>query len=101
MVRPFQSFSIPRRLICEQLRYGISLQVWPSGSVSDSVDALDFTDLQDINCMVEKFPLAKANDAFGKLTDLVIRMSLTLSRCYAKWESEIQGRHNHGLIIET
>ena len=48
-----------------QLRYGISLQVWPSGSVKDSVDALDFTDLQGIDCMVEKFPLAKANDAFG------------------------------------
>ena len=47
--------------------------------------------------MVEKFPLAKANDAFGKLCDLVFRTTLTLFRRYAKWECEIQGRHNHGL----
>ena len=42
------------------------MQVWPSGHATDSEDAIAFTELQDINCMVEEFPLDKANEAYGK-----------------------------------
>ena len=52
-------------LIIKQIRYGLSVQSWPSGHATDSEEAIAFTELKDIDCMVEKFPLAKANDAFS------------------------------------
>jgi D-arabinose 1-dehydrogenase-like Zn-dependent alcohol dehydrogenase len=29
-------------------------------------DAIKFAQLQDIGCMIEKFPLEKANEAYGE-----------------------------------
>lgn len=51
----------------QQIRYGLSVQSWPSGHATDSEEAIAFTELKDIDCMVEKFPLAKANDAFSRV----------------------------------
>ncbi|RHZ54876.1 uncharacterized protein CDV56_103671 [Aspergillus thermomutatus] len=48
------------------LKYALSVQVWPSGHATDSEDAIAFTELHNINCMVEEFPLEKANEAFGE-----------------------------------
>ena len=50
-----------------QLKYGLSVQVWPSGHANDSEEAIAFTELHNIDCRVEEFPLEKANEAFGKL----------------------------------
>lgn len=41
------------------------MQVWPAGHASDAEEAIAFTELENINCMVETFPLASANEAFG------------------------------------
>lgn len=49
------------------------MQSWPCGHATDSEDTIQFMDLQKIDCMVQTFPLAKANEAFSKL-------ALTLSR---------------------
>ncbi|KAL8869802.1 MAG: hypothetical protein Q9198_007794, partial [Flavoplaca austrocitrina] len=46
------------------IRYGLSVQSWPSGHATDSEEAIEFTEVKNVDCMVEKFPLAKANDAF-------------------------------------
>lgn len=51
-------------LTMQQLRYGLSIQSWPSGHALDSEEAIEFTELKNIDCMIEKFPLARANDAF-------------------------------------
>ena len=57
----------PRKaqLTFEEIRYGLSVQSWPSGHATDSEEAIEFTELKDIDCMIEKFPLEKANDAFS------------------------------------
>lgn len=48
-----------------QLRRGLSIHSWPSGHAADAEDAIQFTELQNIDCMIEKFPLERAKDAFG------------------------------------
>ncbi|RJE27142.1 alcohol dehydrogenase [Aspergillus sclerotialis] len=48
------------------LTYALSVQVWPSGHSIDTEEAIAFTELQNINCMIEEFPLERANDAFGR-----------------------------------
>jgi D-arabinose 1-dehydrogenase-like Zn-dependent alcohol dehydrogenase len=53
-------------LMDAQLKYALSVQVWPSGHATDSEEAIAFTELHGINCMVEEFPLEKANEAFGE-----------------------------------
>ena len=48
-----------------QLPKALSVQCWPSGHAIDSEEAIDFTELKNVDCLIEKFPLAKANDAFS------------------------------------
>ena len=43
---------------------GASVHGWPSGQALDSEEAIDFAELHGVKCMIEKFPLAKANEAF-------------------------------------
>lgn len=49
------------------LKYGVSVQSWPCGHAKDSEEAIAFADLKDIDCMVQTFPLDRAQDAFGML----------------------------------
>ena len=44
---------------------GLSVTAWPSGHARDAEEAVVFTELQGINCMVETFPLEKANEAYS------------------------------------
>ena len=46
---------------------GLTVCAWPSGHARDAEEAVVFTELQDINCMVEKFPLEKANEAYSMI----------------------------------
>jgi D-arabinose 1-dehydrogenase-like Zn-dependent alcohol dehydrogenase len=50
------------------LKYGASVQSWPGGHAGDSEDAIIFTDLHNIDCVIEKFPLSDAQTAYGKFT---------------------------------
>lgn len=43
---------------------GLTVTCWPSGHALDSEEAIDFARLHDVKCLVEKFPLDKANEAF-------------------------------------
>lgn len=62
-------------LIVQQIRYGLSVHSWPSGHATDSEETIAFTELKGVDCMVEKFPLAEANDAFSRFlpTNVVFR----------------------------
>lgn len=42
---------------------GISVHGWPSGHALDSEEAISFAQHQDVKCMIEKFPLAKVEEA--------------------------------------
>lgn len=46
---------------------GASVHGWPSGQALDSEEAIEFAELHGVKCMIEKFPLAKANDAFDHM----------------------------------
>ncbi|KAI1081033.1 putative alcohol dehydrogenase [Whalleya microplaca] len=46
------------------LKNGVSVQSWPCGHARDSEEAIAFTELQNIDCLVEKFPLDQAQAAF-------------------------------------
>ena len=92
----------------EQLKYGLSIQVWPYGHATDIEDALRFTKLQNVDCMVETFPLSKANDAFSKSSllpfynlSLISRYEYILTHSYfrghARRDSPLQGSHHDGL----
>ncbi len=43
---------------------GLSVTSWPSGHAMDSEEAISFARLHNVNCMVEKFPLERANEAY-------------------------------------
>lgn len=49
------------------IQYGMSVHGWPSGHTQDSEEAIEFAQLQNVKCMIEKFPLAKANDAYDSM----------------------------------
>ena len=45
-----------------------TLQGWASGIATDSEDTLRFAELSGIRPMIEKFPLAKVNEAYARMT---------------------------------
>lgn len=49
-----------------QIGRGLSIHAWPSGHAVDMEETIAFSKLEDIDCMVQTFPLEKANEAFGK-----------------------------------
>lgn len=44
------------------------VQGWPSGIPTDSEDTLRFAELSGVRAMIEKFPLAKVNEAYARMT---------------------------------
>jgi D-arabinose 1-dehydrogenase-like Zn-dependent alcohol dehydrogenase len=44
-----------------------SIQGWASGTAPDSEDTLRFAELSGVRPMIEKFPLAKANEAYARM----------------------------------
>ena len=46
------------------ITHGRSIIAWPSGHQHDSEDTIEFSKLQKVNCMIEKFPFEKANEAW-------------------------------------
>ncbi|KAL5045994.1 hypothetical protein BDW71DRAFT_197766 [Aspergillus fruticulosus] len=61
------------------LKYGLSVQVWPSGHASDSEEAISFTELHGIDCRVEEFPLDKANEAFDAMLKGTVRFRAVIT----------------------
>lgn len=44
-----------------------SLQGWSSGVPMDSEDTLRFAELTGVKAMIEKYPLAKVNEAYARM----------------------------------
>ncbi|KAK4463906.1 alcohol dehydrogenase [Cladorrhinum samala] len=61
------------------LKYGLSVQVWPCGHATDSEEAIAFAQLQNIDCLIEKFPLEKANDAFNAMLSGNVRFRAVIT----------------------
>jgi D-arabinose 1-dehydrogenase-like Zn-dependent alcohol dehydrogenase len=47
------------------LKYGLSVQFWPSGHHIDAEEAIRFAENNNIKSVIEKFPLSQAQQAFG------------------------------------
>jgi len=52
---------------------GLSLVAWPSGHALDSEEAIAFAQVHNVNVMIEKFPLDKANEALEKMVSGKVR----------------------------
>ncbi|KAL2021758.1 hypothetical protein VTK56DRAFT_6701 [Thermocarpiscus australiensis] len=58
---------------------GLSIHTWPSGHAVDSEEAIKFSQLQNINCMIERFPLDKANEAYNAMLDGKVRFRAVIT----------------------
>lgn len=58
---------------------GLSIHAWPSGHAIDSEETIQFTELQGINCMVQTFPLEKANEAYEAMTKGTVRFRAVIT----------------------
>lgn len=58
---------------------GLSVGGWPSGHQLDSENAIEFADLQGVKCMIEKFPLEKANEALKHMEEGNVRFRCVLT----------------------
>ncbi|KAF2144818.1 uncharacterized protein K452DRAFT_222700 [Aplosporella prunicola CBS 121167] len=58
---------------------GISVCGWPSGHALDSEEAIAFAQHQDVKCMVEKFPLEKAQEAMDHMLSGKVRFRAVLT----------------------
>ncbi|MCJ1338841.1 hypothetical protein MMC09_004130 [Bachmanniomyces sp. S44760] len=52
---------------------GLSLHGWPSGHALDSEDAVNFAQVHDVNCLIETFPLSKAQEAYEHMQSGKVR----------------------------
>ena len=58
---------------------GISVHGWPSGHSQDSEEAIRFAQHQGVKCMVEKFPLEKAQEAMDHMLSGKVRFRAVLT----------------------
>ncbi|KAI1395597.1 putative alcohol dehydrogenase [Hypoxylon fuscum] len=61
------------------LTYGVSVQSWPCGHATDSEDTIRFTELSNIDCMIEKFPLDQANEAYNQMLSGKVRFRAVIT----------------------
>ncbi len=57
---------------------GLSVHGWPSGHALDCEEAIQFSQHQEVNCMIEKFPLKDANKAMKHMEDGNVRFRCVL-----------------------
>ena len=57
----------------------LSVRGWPSGHALDSEEAIEFADKQGIECMIEKFPLEKVNEAMEHMLSGKVRFRCVLT----------------------
>ncbi|KAL2808488.1 chaperonin 10-like protein [Aspergillus granulosus] len=63
----------------ELLKYGLSVQFWPSGHPGDAEEAVRFAERTDIASVVEKFPLEQAQDAFDAMLSGKVRFRAVIT----------------------
>lgn len=57
----------------------LSVCGWPSGHALDSEEAISFAETHGVNCMIEKFPLDKVNEAIKHMVDNKVRFRAVLT----------------------
>jgi D-arabinose 1-dehydrogenase-like Zn-dependent alcohol dehydrogenase len=57
----------------------LSVCGWPSGHALDSEEAIAFAQTHGVKCMIEKFPLAKANEAMEHMASGKVRFRAVLT----------------------
>jgi len=57
---------------------GASINGWPSGNQLDSEEAIAFAQRRGVNCMIEKFPLEKAQEALDHMLSGKVRFRSVL-----------------------
>ncbi|KAF4546332.1 alcohol dehydrogenase [Lasiodiplodia theobromae] len=57
---------------------GLSIVAWPSGNAKDCKAAVEFAQKHDVSCMVEKFPLSRANQALEHMSSGKVRFRSVL-----------------------
>ncbi|EXJ94221.1 hypothetical protein A1O1_02614 [Capronia coronata CBS 617.96] len=55
------------------IQKGLSISAWPSGHALDSEEAIEFARVHNVNVMIEKFPLEKANEGLEKMVSGKVR----------------------------
>lgn len=58
---------------------GLSVHGWPSGHANDSEEAIAFAETHGVKCMIEKFPLDKANEALEHMLSGKVRFRAVLT----------------------
>jgi len=56
-----------------------SVQGWPSGTSKDSEDTLDFSAMTGVRAMIERFPLARASEAYQQMMTGKVRFRAVLT----------------------
>ncbi|GFF59772.1 alcohol dehydrogenase [Aspergillus udagawae] len=74
--------SFPRKLTLDPtdlLKYGLSVQFWPSGHPSDAEEAIRFAENNNIKSVIEKFPLSQAQQAFDSILSGKVRFRAVIT----------------------
>ncbi|KAK3301817.1 chaperonin 10-like protein [Chaetomium strumarium] len=58
---------------------GLAVHAWPTGHATDMEETIKFTQLQGVDCMIQKFPLAKANEAFDAMNSGSVRFRAVIT----------------------
>ncbi|KAK4120224.1 GroES-like protein [Parathielavia appendiculata] len=58
---------------------GLSLHTWPAGHAEDAEETVKFAQLQGIDCMIQTFPLEKANEAYDAMANGSVRFRAVLT----------------------
>ena len=58
---------------------GLSVRGWPSGHALDTEEAISFAQVQGVKCLIEKFPLEKAQDAVDRMLSNDVRFRAVLT----------------------
>ncbi|KAL4867603.1 hypothetical protein BDV12DRAFT_209746 [Aspergillus spectabilis] len=61
------------------LKYGLSVQFWPSGHPSDAEEAIRFAENNNIKSVIEKFPLSQAQQAFDSILSGKVRFRAVIT----------------------
>jgi len=80
-----------------QVQKGLSVHSWPAGHATDMEEAIKCAQLHEIGCLIEKFPLEKASEAYGECAVIVFAFGSSLipphGRRYAQWQGSLQISH--------
>ncbi|KAK4154443.1 hypothetical protein C8A00DRAFT_42800 [Chaetomidium leptoderma] len=58
---------------------GLSIHAWPAGHSTDIEETVKFSQLQDVDCMIQKFPLGKVNEAYDAMLNGSVRFRAVIS----------------------